>query len=1330
MRKLTKFALLFAFLLPVANANGAEETFRNIDSRAGLCDNSVNSIRQDNSGMLWFATWNGLCRYDGLLFYTFRHEFGNDNSIINNRVNKLEITNDGLYASTQGGLDYLSFTTGRFERCKVVSADGSRHVMTQCMTSMVKSGGRIVAADTGGKVYVSGADGQPELFRASPLRQKIVAVCAYRGGLLLGTGPDGVYIISSDARKVLASLTVSIDGGDKTTAYFSHQSNMLFVGHGIGRPTDAFAVSGKRIQRAVMALPPDVMDMTDCRLGTVFATDGGGLSVIRGGSLTTLSPQNSNLCGDALYSVLNDKDGNLWIGSYRMGLSMMPSRKPWWSITGMGNGQLTYKIVTAVVPDGDKIYVGLDGGGLNIIDRSSGRLIKAVSPCGGSKPCDNVVSMAKDERSLYMAVFTVGLVRMSLSDGSMRTYSMPPARGYNTNEVWVIHDDGQGRLWVGGPDVCLFNKATGSVKAIPQLRGKNCSAISGHGRYVYISFTHDGIYKVDCRTLRIVAHYSSRSGGKLRLPTDDVKYVYADSRGTVWFTSESSGFYAINEKKGTLTRFGNAEGLTSHFVTSMTEDHSGNIWLGTLDGLFRYCLRTRMFVRFDEDTELPSCYTYNASCLYDGTVYMGSIGGLVSFRPDSVNTKASHGRVGFIALRLLNDSQRELPLFGSEPEGVILKHSQNFFTVSFAVPDMLSPGRTQFACRLDGLESKWRELAERREVSYTNVPPGHYKLYVRCTDSNGLWSAPSILEITITPPWYATTLARILWTLLIILSAVAGAWLYLHEMAVKNNMRISQIEKDAQRKLYEAKMDFYTNITHELRTSVFLIAALIEELLEAHKSVLQVPASYLQTMYRSAKKLNSLVNRVIEMRKLDSGALKLELARQDVAAFCRNLTEDYEELCAQKNISFDFNGPQNALPLAFDPEKLEMMLSNLVSNAFKYTKEGGHVVMTVAEESDRVVFSVKDNGIGIMDKMKETIFESFFRTERAKRQSGGDGLGLSFVKQLVELHGGQISVESEVNVGSTFTFFIPKRPAGSEAAQDIPAQEPASDDLHDEPASGSDLLVQDIPLAEPSRTEGDGGGLPPNPTATHSVLVIDDERATVSLIERALCANYVVYKAYDGEEGLAIARRRLPDIIVCDIMMPKMDGLALLSAVKNDKTLKHIKVIIFTAKSAEEDMLTAYDSGADSYLTKPISLKLLRARVDQLATQDTDTLLPDALMGNGKKTYNKEERVFLVRCRGVIDDNISSPDFSIELMADKLAMSHSALYKRIKSITGLSLISFINDYKIYKAVQLFRQGCTSVDEVSRLCGFHDAKNFREMFKRKMKMTPKQFVLSL
>ena len=722
-------------------------------------------------------------------------------------------------------------------------------------------------------------------------------------------------------------------------------------------------------------------------------------------------------------------------------------------------------------------------------------------------------------------------------------------------------------------------------------------------------------------------------------------------------------------------------------------------------------------MRRDLDNSIPMAYNYGA-CYYDGRrYYFGSVEGLVFADDVPLHSKSLYKDVSLGRLDVAEGRSINL---GSNSEGeVTLGCHENYFTIHYSVPEYGAPHSLHFSYYLKGMEETWNEMTDRREVSYTNVPPGTYEFLVRCTDLTGRWTTASVLRITVLPPWYLTWWAKTLWLLMVIGVVYASFRLYLRMLKMRHRMELAEVEKESQRKLDDAKMTFFASITHELRTPVFLIAAQLEEFIDRKQSVVSVPSAYLMAMHRSAMKINKLISQAIDFRKADKGKLVVKRQEIDVVDFVGNLAGDYEDLLDQKHIAFRTVLPKQPVLLKMDGEKIEMCLNNLISNAYKYTNKGGHVVLTVTDCPDRVVFSVKDDGIGIVPEARTEIFESFFRTSRGQAKSKGDGIGLSFVQTLVELHGGEMHLESEVNEGSDFSFYIPKTAADkavtvAEVEKEKEEEKPAPEEAMEE------SVVEAVPGSAP---------LKENPTATHSILLIDDERETVALLERNLINDFRVLKAYDGEEGLRMAAASLPDIIVCDMMMPQLDGLGFLRALREDKKLKHIKVIIFTGQTSEEERIAAYDAGADAFLTKPVSLKLLRVRIDRLiAESDAASLTAD--LASSKRTYTKEEQKFLLRCREIIDDNMGNPDFNVDFLAEKLAMSHSTLYKKLKQMTGMSLIEFVNDYKIYKAVQAFKEGQTNVVKVAEMCGFGDIKNFRQLFKRKMNMTPKQYVQSL
>ena len=1282
-----------------------------LDNMNGLPDNTVNCIRQDARGFLWMGTANGLCRYDGLQFSTFVHKPNDVFSLTNDYVHKVLPAPKGIWVTTDGGMQFYSFSDDNFHMC--YATDGrSRYLMKMRINSLVSSGGNIFAADESGNFYINKGGSAYEQFTVIKHNFRIYALCKYTNSMLLAVSDKGLYLLAADGRRIVSHYPCNINISFNTNVYYSHNSKLVYVGGGIGFQGLAFRITGNKIGLSDAYVPSNLMDVTDYQHATVFATDGNGIVIGNGNASSVLKPSNTNLSGDAIYSLFTDRSDNLWIGTYRAGVNMSSKSKQWFTALNKASASLTYDIVTAVLPGGDKIYVGTDGGGLNIYNRAA-HSTRSFNTGNSRIAGNNIVSMTKDNDYLWMAIYTKGLGRMSLRNSSFSIFPMPKVNGIAGNTVWAICDDGLGNIWIGGPNLVILNKKTERLAVIPGLSGIYCSAIQCRGDYVWISANHKGIYKVNKYTHKIAAHFTTDSPG-IKLPSNDVKYMRVDSHDNIWFTSPYSGFYSMNEHTRKIHSYGISDRLTNTNVVAISEDNQDRLWMCTTNGLFRFDPRTRTFLRFDEDEHIPSTFTYG-STFFDGqTMYLGSTRGLIYFNPSKIRYQQLYSGVSFTSLELLNKDHCVFNLYGDHPKHIRLDYDQNFFTINFSVPEMNSPNRVHFSCYLKGLEQGWRELGRNRQTQYTNLPPGKYEFCVRCTDSNGQWGRPSVLGITVTPPWYATWWARIIWFTLFLSMAVAAFLFYLHELDVKHRVQIMEVRNSTMKRLNEAKMNFYTRVTHELRTPIFLIAAQIEELIERKTTPVQVPQSYLYSMFRNSQKLNRLISRVIDFRKMDADTMALNLQHRNVVEFCENLCEDYKSLCEQKNIAFSFHYSKTNIQLYFDLDKLETILTNLVSNAFKYTKEGGVVMLSVKECEDAVSFSVKDNGIGIIENMRNAIFQSFTRTEQAEAQSSGDGVGLSTVKSLIELHGGTISVDSEVNIGSCFTFRIPKNLQSKDHIDDIDA-------VRTPPQSGT------LPVIQPKLKQETV--YPRNPAATHSILVIDDEHDTVDLLERNLVSDFKVFKAYDGEQGLTVARAELPDIIICDLMMPNMDGMQLLRTLKNDKTLQHIKVIIFTAKTSEDDMIQAYDNSADAYLTKPVSLKYLRMRIDRMVAQ-ADSAIVTASISKEKKTYNKEEQIFLLRCREIIDDNLRNEDFSIYMLADHLAMSHSSLYKKIKAMTGMSLIEFINDYKIYRAVQMFREGASNIDSVCEQCGFNDSKNFRQMFRRKMNVTPKQYVQSL
>lgn len=1289
--------------------------------KQGLPDNTVNCIAQDNRGFIWAGTSNGLAQFDGMFFTLFRYSINDTTSIANNNVHSLLSTDHGLYIATDYCIDYYNYEDCKFRRCQIKS----KHRVGNSFISLVSTSKGVFAFDDAGRLYRSSNDNT--LFKGIATSAPVLAI-ASSGDRLFVVMSGCMAMYTADGSKVLSSVNIHTNTSTSYNASYSHNMRRLYVGRGVGGAAQAFAVTRNHLQAVDESVPIALKAACDYNGGVAFATDGYGVVLRRSGAADQrLTESKNRICGDAVYSLLADRGGNLWIGTYRKGLTLYGARRALFATLSEKAGTLPYDLVTAVASQGDNIYVGMDGGGMGVYSISHKTMTTYTSDNSGMWG-DNIVSMTADKHTVWMAVYNRGLTAYDIATHKFTNYTLPLAskRG---DVIWTVVDDGNGNLWIGGRDLFVFNKQTHKFSIVPQFTGAMCQMLNCRGKYIWFG-NDNGVYKIDSRTRRTVKHYNT-STPDMPLPSNKVRYVYADSKGRVWVSFRYEAPCYIDEKEGKVHTNLTEHGLGSIIVTGIIESRHGYMVFSTNNGLYFYFPENHAFMRCDLDNSVPMAYNYGA-CYADGRrYYFGSVEGLVMADDMPLYEKSLYKDVSLGRLNVTDGRSINL---GSNREGeVTLQSNENYFTINFSVPEYNAPRAIHFSYYLKGMENTWNEITDRREASYTNVPPGSYEFMVRSTDLSGRWTKASVLRITVLPPWYLTWWAKTLWLLIIIGVAYACFRLYMRVIKMRHRMEIAEVEKDSQRKLDDAKMTFFTSITHELRTPVFLIAAQLEEFIDRKQSIVSIPSAYLMAMHRSALKINKLISQAIDFRKIDQGKLQLKRQSIDVVKFVGELAGDYDDLLDQKHIDFATVMPEHPVMLSMDGEKVEMCLNNLISNAYKYTNNGGHVVLTISDMPDRVVFSVKDDGIGIVPEARKEIFQSFFRTSRGQAKSKGDGIGLSFVQTLVELHGGEMHLESEVNKGSTFSFYIPKAAVdkaveaevGKSAANTV-ACKPAADAEPEQPAADAKVLLDAI--QEPEPTPGTAP-LKANPTATHSILLIDDERETVALLERNLINDFRVLKAYDGAEGLRMAASSLPDIIVCDMMMPQLDGLEFLRALRNDKKLKHIKVIIFTGQTSDEERIAAYDAGADAFLTKPVSLKLLRVRIDRLiAESDNASLTSD--ISNSKRTYTKEEQIFLLRCREIIDDNLCNPDFNIDFLAEKLAMSHSTLYKKLKQMTGMSLIEFVNDYKIYKAVQAFKEGQTNVVKVAEMCGFGDIKNFRNVFKRKMQMSPKQFVQSL
>lgn len=1292
--------------------------FKVIDANSGLPDNSVNALAEDSLGFMWIGTWNGLARYDGHQSQIYKHDENDPASLVNNMVRALAVYKGGIFVGTDRGLDYLDCNSGVFKHSwlRREGPEGSK-LLRMRFSRLCVMGDRLFALNVDGDILRL-VDGSTDTDRpvfdklSLPANRRYADITPFADGKLFALSNEGISVLSPDGERVLLHNPIKDNFDSNMNLYFDPVEGIVYLGGGIGKTGTAYRLSGTDgalVQDPAIEVPASLMATTGNDEFIYHASDGTGLYAHhRGGDVTTYNPDNSSLPGDALYSLYLDRGQNLWCGTYRRGLCFLSPELNRFTLNGKANGALSYDIVTSIVTDNDRIYVGLDGGGLDIFDRETGRSTN-FNKSNSGLPGNNIVSILKDGRRLWLAIYATDLTCFDLDTHAVRTYPLRPEREAG-KKLWVLHDAGAGKLWVGGHSLQIFDKATGEFSDVPGCNDLDVMSIGDDGQYIWVGTRLLGVLQIDKRTHRIVSRISSRPDASITIPESNVDYLYVDPAGTVWFTIPGYGVFSMKKKgqERELHNYSVADGLTEPRVCAIAAAGDGDLWMGTDNGLFLFNRSKNSFTRYN-DPRLPSGYTYNASTVYGGDIYFGTTEGMLSFPRANVGRDNTERPTVFTGVRPIGDSGRTRHMLGSIVPPVKLGSDENFFTISFTVPETINPDRVVLQYQLEGFDNDWRMADDSRTATYTNVPPGSYRFLVRHKTSDGAWTDPVAMELTISFPWFLSWWAIILWMILL----GGGIYAIIHFWHRYNSSRASAqlalMKSEQQSQLNDAKLDFYANIAHELRTPCFLITAQIEDILDNPKAPMRT--SNLQAIYRNSLKLNRLINHVIDFRKIDSGLLRIRPRKLELTSFIAGLVPDYQNLAAQKGLDFEYRHDDPPVEGIFDPDKLELIITNLISNAFKYTRrDEGVITLSLRDLGDEVEISVSDTGIGILPELRERIFMPYYRTERGMRESSGDGIGLAYVKELVDLHHGNISLTSEVNVGSTFTVTLPKELTG--------AADKGADESH--PDVAPRLPVPVAPVEDTPEIN--------DPTATRSLLVIDDEPEVCELLARTFRGEYRVDTVKDPQEGLDKALTGNYDVVITDLMMPGVDGLQIINEIKSHKELSHVRIVVLTASNGELDMLHALDAGVAVYLNKPISLKVLKAQIDRLFTPD-GSVHADAQLTPGTK-YSREEQKFLRECRRIIEENLLEEDFGIEMLARKLAMSHSSLYKKIRSMTGMSLVEFINEYRICKAVAFFRQGNSNVQNVSELCGFRDIKTFRESFKRKMGMPPKQYIQSL
>ena len=918
----------------------------------------------------------------------------------------------------------------------------------------------------------------------------------------------------------------------------------------------------------------------------------------------------------------------------------------------------------------------------------------------------------KQER-LWLGTYKNGILLYTPKDGRITRIG---DKGSEFLDICSFSEDINGKIWIGTQTgiYSYFNNQLSYEKELNAqlpdimvhgiIRDKNGKLWVGTFGKGVVVFDED-----DKKLYNFTTDHS--------FPSNAVNYMMEDSRKRILVaTREGIIIFKDVSQPNIFVSFGAKEGLENTQVRAIQEDHDGYIWISTNGGISRLDEKNKRFYNYNYHDGIPmGDFMDGSTCITpDGTLFFGSQNGACYFNPRELSSPREVSPVTITQFFIYNkqtesrDTRLPVPISNRIVE---LPYNQNTFNISFNVLDYTQSSQVEFSYMLEGLENAWYSTQGDNQVTFRNIPHGNYVFKVKTRFRNQEWNENAAqLTVVIAPPLWLTWYAKLSYVILFIFALYALLRFYKRKLDLESSLEVERKQSLNKQELNEERLRFYTNITHELRTPLTLILGPLEDLL-SDATLSPKHANKISIIHDSATRLLNLINRILEFRKTETQNRKLSVAKGDLGQLVQEVGLRYKELNPNNKVNYHIHIETEDTEIFYDADMITIILDNLMSNAAKYTSEGDITLSLRSVEENQIKYteiSVSDTGHGIDAEALPHIFDRYYQA-KSKYQASGSGIGLALVKGLSELHEGILKVESAVDTGTTFTLRLLTENTYPNAIH-------AQHDMEKKPMDAEETTITDTP------------------TENHPiVLVVEDNADIREYIRSSFTDIYEVITAKDGKEGWELAQARIPNIIVSDIMMPVMDGIELCKRIKEDMRTSHIPVILLTAKDSLQDKEEGYASGADSYLTKPFSAKLLHSRINNLleTRKKIASLLALAdiqpKQESAVSSLNKLDNEFLQKITQIIEENLEMEKMDIAFIADKMCMSHSTLYRKIKGLTDMSANEFIRKVKMRKGVELLMSGQYTISEIAYMIGFSSVAYFRQCFKDEYGMSPSDYV---
>lgn len=1341
MRTYTYLLSLFACLMLLASKSMAQPyTLRHLGIEDGLSNNYVTDIVQDSQGCIWIATEAGLNRFNGKDFTVYNTH---NSDIAGDALTRLlyDPEENKLWVGTKTGISLLDCRTQEFEQSTPFdSIDMNNNIVS---ISPAADGGIWVANHYGKIVHYNKTGGKVTTLSRENIQGLPHSHWSVfdngKGQLYVGHSGEGMSIIDLKSGTIKRYQNdphnpKSLPGSSVYSIYIDHLENIwmgtnqgLALYNPVTEDFQIFRYEAGNPESLISDHVYEIKEMQDNRLW--IATDIGGISILDLRNITFMNPKDlkfqnitntydkHGLSSGNIRSLFQDSFGNIWIGNYSSGVDFISHMQPiFHTLPYMIEKKqiIKYKSVWGVHVDSKhQVWVGSENEIAMFKDGYLQRKFDLTAHL--SRTYAQVFTIHSSKENLFLGLYDDGLLKFDTRTNRITRIDL----GQDYVDVNALYEDRNGKLWIG-MEYGLASYEKGILRREEEINNQ-ISNLSVYGVLhdrqgkLWIGSYGSGIFVFD-KDNKCVIQLLSENG----FCSNSINQLYIDTKGGIWAATRSGiGYIKDTNHPENFTGYKYGDGLEDTYVHALQEDKDGNIWFSTDKGISCWNREQNKFDNYDYRDGIPlgSFTDGSAYAAQDGTLYFGSLNGVCYFNPQDISKENQIASVQIVECKGISsrmEGSSDETLILSDNGTIELPYDRNSFSITFMIPDYSQSQVVEYAYMIEELGNTWTNTQGENQVTFRNLSPGKYTFKVKARLRNHDWDDNRIatMKVHIHPPFWLAWYAKALYILLIVKGIYVWFRFYKRKLMLENSLELERKKSLNEQELNNERLRFYTNITHELRTPLTLILGPLEDLIN-DSNLSAYYSNKVKVIHSSAIRLLNLINQILEFHKTETQNRKLTVAKGDLGNLVTEIGLRYKELNRNEKVKFHIQVQPKKAKLYFDADIISTILNNLLSNAIKYTPEGEiNLIMHQIDDKDNryMEIVVNDTGYGIDADALPHIFDRYYQV-KGKHQASGTGIGLALVKSLADLHEGTLYVESEIGKGTTFTFRIL-------------AENTYPDALHKE--EKETVIQEEIEKPEEEKEDTD---------IRPMILVVEDNDDIREYIASSFSSNYRIITAINGKEGLEQALKQIPDIIISDIMMPIMDGIELCKQVKEDIRTSHIPVILLTAKDSIQDKEEGYESGADSYLTKPFSAKLLNSRVHNLLESRKKLALLVANRTKELKPEQQEETIklnkldeeFLTKFTTIVEENIDMEKMDMSFMMEKMNMSHSTLYRKIKSLTGMSGNELIRKIRLKNSLRLLMEEGHNISEAAYASGFNDLGYFRSCFREEYGMAPSEYI---